>query len=173
MASLTVRKALAAVLDLCCLAIDALAPSPVPTSGRRPRRIAQAILGSKPRLRDALHFIGRTPPCPACNRFGTARDRILALLFALLESPHHRASFERGYGLCLKHFSRATALRPPPAARSILTEVVAAKLSLLQWELEESQRKDSWSNRPEVPGAEHTAWKRGVVRFSGIFSEGK
>jgi hypothetical protein len=172
LASLTVRKALADVLDLCCLAIDALAPSPVPTSGRRLRRIAQAILGSKPRVRDALHFIGRTPPCPACNRLATARDRILALLFSLLESPQHRASFERGYGLCLKHFSRAMALLPPPAVGMIFAEVEAARLSCLQWELEESLRKDAWSNRPEAPGAEHTAWKRAVLRFSGSFGEG-
>jgi hypothetical protein len=169
LASLTVRKALAAALYQCCLAIGALAPCQVPKGGRSLRRFARTILGSNPRKRDALHFIGRTTPCPVCNRLATARDRSLALLFALLESPQHRASFARGYGLCLKHFSRATELKPPPAAGTILAEVEAARLSCLQWELEESQRKDAWSNRPEAPGSEHTAWKRAVLRFSGSF----
>jgi len=169
LAFLTVDKALGAVLDQFRLGVEALAPPSIPESSRTLRRVVQALRGSNPRLRDALHFIGRIPPCPACNRLATARDRILALLFALLEAPHHRASFERGYGLCLKHFSRAMALRPPPVVGTILAEVEAARLSCLQWELEESLRKDAWSNRPESPGAEHTAWRRAVQRFSGFF----
>jgi hypothetical protein len=172
LASLTVRKALAAVLDLCCLAIDALATSPVPERGRTLHRFVLSIRGSNPRLREARHVIARTLPCPVCNRLAVARDRILALLFALLETPHHRSAYDRGYGLCLKHFSRAMALRPPTIARAILTDVEAAKLDLLQWELEESLRKDAWSNRPEAPGAEHTAWRRAIERFSGSFAGG-
>ncbi|HSQ53738.1 MAG TPA: hypothetical protein VLM86_00515 [Candidatus Bathyarchaeia archaeon] len=50
-------------------------------------------------------------------------------------------------------------------------EVEAAKLSLLQWELEEFMRKDAWMFRPEEAGAERTAWIRAVRRFSGFFPE--
>jgi hypothetical protein len=90
-------------------------------------------------------------------------------LFALLESPKHQARFEEGYGLCLRHFSRALALKPSETVRAILMEVDAAKLALLQWELEESMRKDAWSSRPEKAGTEHTAWERAIHRFSGSF----
>jgi hypothetical protein len=92
-------------------------------------------------------------------------------MFALLESPHHQARFEGGYGLCLRHFSRSLTLKPSERIRTILMEVVASKLALLQWEREESMRKDAWSFRPETAGTERTAWERAVRRFSGSFPE--
>jgi hypothetical protein len=115
--------------------------------------------------------IGRPLPCPVCHRLSVARDRALLLLFALLESPQHQALFAKGHGLCLRHYSRALTLKPPEGIREILTEVQAARLSLLEWELEESLRKDSWTFRPEAAGTERTAWSRAIRRFSGSFPE--
>jgi hypothetical protein len=167
----TLRRALEAASVPLRRSLLALSPPPVPESGSLLHRILETFQQRSPRLREARRFLAGTPPCPLCNRLAEARDRILALLFALLEAPHHRSAFERGYGLCLGHFSRAMALRPPPAARAILMEVEAARFALLQWELEESLRKDAWTNRPETPGAEHIAWRRAVRRFSGSVND--
>ena len=168
----SVRKIVSAVLDQIRLGIEILAPSSSPDRGRIMLRIGHAIWGSNRRLRVTRDIIGRPLPCPVCSRLAVARDRIFTLLFALLDTPHYRTTFERGYGLCLKHFSRAMVLRPPHAVRTILAEVEAARLARLQWELEESLRKDAWMYRPEAPGTEHTAWRRAVHRFSGSFYEG-
>jgi hypothetical protein len=98
-----------------------------------------------------------------------AGDRALLLLFALLESPQHQERFAGGYGLCLGHFSRSLALKPAGRIGAILLDVMASKLALLQWELEESMRKDAWMSRPEAAGTERTAWERAVRRFSGSY----
>lgn len=163
-----VRKGLCAALDQLRRGLETLESPELPDRGRAVPRIVRAFGGSHRRLRAALHAIGRPLPCPVCNRLAVARDRILELLFALLEDLEHRARFTRGYGLCLRHFSRALALKPSPEVRTMLTEVLAARLACLQWELEESLRKDAWAFRPEAAGREHTAWRRAVDRFSGI-----
>ena len=162
-------------LDLACsqvrLGLKLLVPPPVPDRGKprfRPGRLFQRE--EKP-FREVRRVIGRPLPCPVCHRLSTARDRALILLFALLESPQHQARFERGNGLCLKHFSRALTLKPHEGVRAILTEVQIARLALLQWELEESMRKDAWTFRPEAAGTERTAWARAIHRFSGSFPE--
>ena len=45
--------------------------------------------------------------------------------------------------------------------------VERAKLSLLAWEIEESQHKSAWHWRPEAAGDEHTAWRCALLKFSG------
>ena len=108
-----------------------------------------------------------------CNHLSEVRDRSLRLLFALLKGKPGRTAMENGYGLCLKHFSRALTLRPDGEVRRFLVEVESARLSLLLWELEEARRKASWSVRPEPRGTESWAWKRGIWRFSGRWGNGK
>jgi hypothetical protein len=171
LATTSIRNA----LDLACnqvrLGLKLLVTPPVPDRGNtlfRPGRLSQRE--EKP-LREVRRSIGRLFPCPVCHRLSVARDRALILLFSLLESPRRQARFERGHGLCLKHFSRALTLKPHEGVRAILTEAQIARLALLQWELEESMRKDAWTFRPEAPGTERTAWARAVRRFSGSFPE--
>lgn len=108
-------------------------------------------------------------PCPVCHRLDTARDRVLELLFALLQEHRHRFAFENGYGLCLKHLSRALALQPPQSIQRILIECESAKLSCLEWELEEALHRWTWPARAEAKGSEQTAWQRAVSRLSGSF----
>lgn len=162
------------VLGLAChrirQGVAALASPPSPD--RKTARFAIGrFLGKDRRGSEIRRFVGSPLPCPVCHRLSVARDRSLHLLFVLLESPKHQARFEGGYGLCLRHFSRSLALKPSRIVRAILTEVLAARLALLQWEMEESMRKDAWIFRPEAAGTERTAWKRAVRRFSGSFPE--
>jgi len=163
------------VLHLACgqvrLGLDTLSPPPAPDRKKslfRPGRFFQRDEGP---FREVCRSLDRPLPCPVCHRLAVARDRAILLLFALLESQQHQTRFSTGYGLCLRHFSRSLSLKPSERVRTILMEVEAAKLSLLQWELEESMRKDAWMFRPEEAGAERTAWIRAVRRFSGSFPE--
>lgn len=75
---------------------------------------------------------------------------------------------EAGYGLCLKHLAHALTLDVTPPVRGRLVEIEAAKLACLEWELEEALRKSGWEYRPEAPGAEATAWRRALLKFSGL-----
>jgi hypothetical protein len=163
------------VLHLACgqvrRGVKELSPPPLPDRKKslfRPGRLFQRDEGP---FREIRRSLGRPLPCPVCHRLAVARDRAIHLLFALLESPQHQTRFSTGYGLCLRHFSRSLSLKPSERVRTILMEVEAVKLSLLQWELEESMRKDAWMFRPEEAGAERTAWIRAVRRFSGSFPE--
>lgn len=119
----------------------------------------------------ARQIIGLAVDCPVCRRLAAARDRAIHLLFALLEEQRYRTAFEAGYGLCLKHFSRALALQPRDRIRVILIEVELAKLTSLQWELTEYARKARWDARPERPGTESAAWKKSIKRFSGYLTQ--
>jgi hypothetical protein len=111
-------------------------------------------------------------PCAICERLTVAEERTLSLLFALLLDPHHRAAVDAGYGLCLKHFVRALGLGPAPAIRKALLDIETAKLARLEWELEEACRKSGWQYRPEARGAETTAWRRALLKFSGSLTDG-
>lgn len=167
----TVRQTLDAGLGQIGAAIQTLRPPPRPDHETPVRRIKRALRGPRHRLRVAREVLIRGLRCPVCERLAVARDRALSLLFTLLEDRQHRAIVERGYGLCLKHFSRALALEPAPEIRAAVIEVEKAKLATLHWELEESLRKAAWNVRPEPKGAEQTAWRRAVLRFSGSLEQ--
>ena len=106
--------------------------------------------------------------CPLCSRIEVAKNRALNLIFALLQEPRYRVDFENGYGLCLKHLADALAMRPSEEIGRFLMRVEFAKLSLLEWELEETMRKTAWTARPEIKGNEQSAWHRALARFSGL-----
>lgn len=165
------QQALSTVLGEVRTAIRVLKPAPPKDLERPVERLKRVLWGPRRSLKGAREVLTRTVRCPVCARLAVARDRILALLFALLEDRQHLATVEGSYGLCLKHFSRALALNPAPKARAALIEVEAAKLARLHWELEESLRKVAWHYRPEARGREQTAWQRAVVRFSGSLTE--
>ena len=166
-----VRNALNLARNQVRQGLMALSPSPLPNSRKSLFRLGRLRHREERPFPEVRRSLGRPLPCPVCHRLSVARDRALLLLFALIESPQHQARFEGGYGLCLRHFSRSLLLKPSEMVSAILAEVEAARLALLQWELEESLRKDAWMYRPEAAGTEHTAWRRAVQRFSGSFGE--
>ena len=163
----TAEQALGATLSRVSMAVRLLKPTPPPSRERPVERLKRVLWGPRHRLRAAREVLAHGPRCPVCERLAVARDRILSLLFALLEDRQHLATVESSYGLCLKHFSRALALDPSPEIRRVLIDVETSKLTRLQWELEESLRKGAWNWRPEAIGTEGTAWRRAVLRFSG------
>ncbi len=107
------RKGLSLVLAALQLATGHLTARPAP---RRPgERLREALFGERDRERRAREQVGRPFPCPLCGRLEVAEERTLALLLALLEDRLHRAAFEAGYGLCLRHLARALAARAAAA----------------------------------------------------------
>jgi hypothetical protein len=106
--------------------------------------------------------------CPICSRIDVAKKRALNLLLALLQERRYRKDFEKGYGLCIKHFADAFDMQPADKIGRFLIRVESAKLTLLEWELEEAMRKTAWTVRPESIGSEQSAWHRGLARFSGL-----
>ncbi len=145
--------------------------SEVPSTGRMrlSERLQSWFRGAHYRFAKARAAVALPVPCPVCRRLDAARDRVLELLFALLQEHRHRFAFENGYGLCLKHLSRALALQPPRTIQRVLIECESAKLSCLEWELEEALHKWTWPARAEAKGTEQTAWQRAVSRLSGSF----
>ena len=115
----------------------------------------------------AREAVGRHLHCPVCRASEIATERALDLLLRLLDQPHLRARYERGFGLCLRHFARALAMEPGPEARSCLIASEAAQLRLLHWELEEYRRKMAWSTRWEERAQEQQAPRKAIARFSG------
>ena len=130
-------------------------------------RIRLKLETSRQHLAAALDSLQRPQRCPVCVRLATAEARALELLFALLEAPQHQAAFDRGHGLCMPHFSQAIVRVPNQALRILLLRTQSAKLACLAWEVEEARRKAAWFGRPETRGAEGTAWRRTLYRFSG------
>jgi hypothetical protein len=163
----TADRALGAALGLVRSTIKILHPPPPQEPVRASARVKDSLVGPRRRFRVALSVLARPVGCAVCRRLAVARDRAIELLFALLEDRQHVTALQSGYGLCLKHFSRALALDPSPPIQAILTEVEAARLARLCWELDESLRKLAWNWRPEAKGGEQTAWSRAVLRFSG------
>jgi hypothetical protein len=160
------RRALGQALAMLDLAAGALDPPKRPAP-RLTERLRESVGGPRRRLRIARQILLSRLECSVCDRLALARDRALTLLFALLEDPGGRTAFQSGHGLCLGHFARALEMQPPAEKAAVLAAVQSARLASLHWELEEAGRKSAWHFRPEGKGAEHTAGRRAMLRFSG------
>jgi hypothetical protein len=140
---------------------------PKESHGRLVERIRLKLETPRRHLAAALDTLQRPLRCPVCVRLSTAETRAVELLFALLEAPQYQAAFEHGHGLCMPHFSQALARAPSQALRTLLLRTQSTKLACLAWEVKEARRKAAWFGRPETRGAEGTAWRRALYRFSG------
>lgn len=143
------------------------------SASRVSRPLRDRIEGLVPALRErrlldeAREILTRPAHCLLCGHLAETGTRTLQLLFALLEDPGPRQAFARGWGLCVPHFLQGLALAPPLGVLAILLEGQIARLSVLQWEMDELIRKASWLVRYEPKGAEQTAWRRAAERLAG------
>jgi hypothetical protein len=92
------------------------------------------------------------PTCRACEAAEITAHRTAQLLDAAATDPALTAVVDAAHGVCLRH-----ALAGEPATARF-RDVLVARLRLLQWSLEESLRKDRWTTRWDVRGAELAAW---------------
>jgi hypothetical protein len=161
-----IRNGLRVVLGQTRFARKALSPQEI--HGHLVERIRFKLLDTpRHRHENAIEMLQQTLRCPVCERLATAQTRAIDLFLVLLQQPQHEAAFQRGYGLCMKHFLRASSSAPNQTVRSLLLRVQSAKLACLEWDLEEARRKDILFARPETPGTERSAWLRALSRFSG------
>lgn len=112
-------------------------------------------------------LVTKLPRCPACERVAVARDRATGELLGLLRGDRHRAVFQRGHGLCLKHFAHAYLLSPAGKLRSALVAMHAERLSSLRSELESAPRGEALTAMSDESIEKTLPWQRAVRRFSG------
>jgi hypothetical protein len=167
---IVITKALTEARRVFDMARQRLEPPSVPDLPGWRRWLRHPRDQTQQRFREAREALSSECRCPVCERLDAARDRSLALLFELLNQPRHLAAYRAGYGLCLKHLSRALALDPQPTAWEVIIAAESARLGILCWELDEYLRKISWDKRAETHGAEQDAPHRALHRFSGIIS---
>lgn len=94
--------------------------------GRRPRR--RKIDPPKPPQ-------PRLVRCAACERLAIAELQATTKLLRLLRAEKHRSSFQRGFGLCMKHHAHAYLMAPQGIVRTFLCEDQRARLMASQQHL--------------------------------------
>ncbi|MBX6762168.1 MAG: hypothetical protein IRY88_00605 [Rubrobacteraceae bacterium] len=112
-------------------------------------------------------------PCPACRSAKTAGRSKADLLWRALSDPETRRTYEESDGLCLRHLPPTLSLCEDGAAKEVLSGTARSRMLILQWELREYQRRQSWNARYERKGPEQDAWRRAVAACSGITGEVK
>jgi hypothetical protein len=90
---------------------EALATAPIVRWGRRRRR---------KRTEGPVPVAPRAPKCPTCERLGVAEEFATGHLLELLQKRQYRNAFNRGYGLCMKHFAQIYPISPKGIVRSTL-----------------------------------------------------
>lgn len=95
--------------------------------GTRPRRKTERL---KP-------IIVRSIRCPGCERLVIAEDYATGSLLELLQQRKYRNAFNRGYGLCMKHFAQVYVLAPKGALRTTLAEGQQGRLAAFAHMLDE------------------------------------
>ncbi len=104
--------------------------------------------------------IRRELSCQLCARRQAAVARTRRLLGLVAADPAYADRMARAHGVCLRH-GLSTDL-PPPWRR-----LVAARVGLLSYELDEAERKAGWDARWELRGAEMVAWRRAPTLLDG------
>jgi len=118
-------------------------------------------------LGEAREILTRPAGCALCGHLAETERRALQLLFALLQDPGPRQAFAGGWGPCVPHFLQALSLAPSREVLRVLVEHQLARLSVLQWEVDELIRKAGWQFRHEPKGAEQSAWRRAAEHLAG------
>jgi hypothetical protein len=109
----------------------------------------------------ATERLVESPTCRACEAAEITAHRTAQLLDAAATDPALTAELDAAHGVCLRH-----ALAGEPATGRF-RDVLAARLRLLHWSLEESLRKDRWTTRWDVRGAELAAWSTAPALVDG------
>jgi len=132
------------------------AMAPIVRWGRRRRRKQ-----SEPSFPTPL----RPTRCPACERLGVAQESAIGSLLELLRKEKLRSAFNRGYGLCMKHFAQAYLISPKGVIRSMLAEDQRNRLADFALMLDE-MAKVSPENGSMAGGI--VAWPLALQRFCGF-----
>lgn len=109
----------------------------------------------------------RTNSCPACVYLETTAARNGDLLARAMADPGTVRVYNEADGLCFRHLPQVLAFCEDPERASVLLRAQRVTMEMLQWELREYQRKQSWTLRYEPKGTEQDAWWRTVAQYTG------
>lgn len=114
--------------------------------------------GTRPRRnKESLKPITVSPTrCPGCERLVIAEDHATGAMLELLQQRKYRNAFNRGYGLCMKHFAQVYPMAPKGVVRSMLAEGQQGRLSAFANMLDEGVRV--------VPEHETTLLREALLR---------
>ncbi len=118
-----------------------------------------------PELRASVQ---RPYPCPACRYLETIANKRSDLISRAVIDPGMLQVYQNSSGLCFYHLPQALNFCTDPMAKEGLLRAQRVRLEILQWELREYQRKQSWDVRYEPKGPEKDSWRRAVKQYSGI-----
>jgi hypothetical protein len=107
--------------------------------------------------------------CTLCLALARIEERQLELLGVLLGDRGFRRSYQAAHGLCQRHYERFRL----SDAEHIARDRLVVRLRTLQWEIDESQRKQGLDARFERDGDEETAWARALVQIDGRATLGR
>lgn len=88
-------------------------------------------------------LVTKAPVCPACERIAVARDAAINRLLEELRHRQMREDFERGPGLCIKHYALARIIAPAGAVREAIEGTQLRRLSVIENKLSRSPA-DAW-----------------------------
>lgn len=106
--------------------------------------------------------------CPACRCLNTAAARTCDLISRALNDHETLRIYQQSSGICFRHLPQTVGFSTDPAASNTLLRAQKVRLELLQWEIREYQRKQSWTLRYEPKGPEQDVSRRAVARYTGV-----
>ncbi len=108
----------------------------------------------------AASVVRREVVCQLCARQRSAVGRMTRVLGLVAADPAYSRRLAEAHGVCLRHGLSKDL--PGPWQR-----VLAARVGLLSYELDEAERKSGWDARWEVRGGELTSWQRAPHLLDG------
>lgn len=106
--------------------------------------------------------------CPACKYLQTVSARTCDLVSRAVADPDTSRIYQKSDGLCFRHLPQAVGFCTGCASLDALLRAQKVRLELLQWEIREYQRKQSWTLRYEPKGPEQDAYRRAVAQYTGV-----
>lgn len=96
----------------------------------------------------------RVYQCPACQCLNTATARACDLISRALTDPEPPRIYQQSSGICFRHLAQTVGFSTDPAASNNFLRTQQVRLEVLQLEIREYQRKQSWTLRYEPKGPE-------------------
>jgi hypothetical protein len=131
--------------------------------------LASALRSPQQRLADLCRVGLRSRPCPACRSVNTIANRTAELLVRGLTDTETRRLYDQSAGICFRDLVLTLRICPDSDGLRLLVQQARVRLEVLQWELEEMQRKEAWDVRHEPKAGEQGAWRRAVEQWSGSY----
>ena len=129
---------------------------------------ATALLAELPiHSRSTVKLLPASVGCPVCETARFNEHVFLGELLRWFNDPELQTKYRLAFGLCLPHLQQALdGFRDHPQVPALLA-AEGKKLAALQVELQEFNRKRDYRFAHEPRGAEQTAWRRVIEKFTG------